>query len=675
MAVHDQMTATLSEILDRSIDGIVALDRDLCIVYANAAAAARCGCSEESLVGGHHAVLYPQIPPESAEAGYRVALENGRSHRFRLSTPSQDVWIDVTPSPTGLLVAMRDEAASAEVLGFRSMLDSLPEHVVTMRGEELVYDFANEAFLTFAKKERSELVGRRVNDVWPVPDEHMAMLRRVYSTGEPFFGEEAPVEYPAEPGRFGFFDFSVRPRRDLEGKIVGILVYSLDVTEKVKARQELAKSEERYRILFETATLGIVYQDADAAIIDANPAAERILGLSLDQMQGRTSLDPRWRAVREDLADFPGDQHPVPLALKSGRIERAVMGVFHPGDETYRWIDVTAVPQTRPGEASPYLIYAVFEDITARRVAEEALHQEQERLHEALRLGHVMAYDWDMATDRCLRSDNASELLGVPGADDAKGSDFIRMVHPDDYERMLQTCQELRPGFERFREEFRICRPDGTVLWVQDSGSVDYDAEGKPIRIRGLMADITDRRHAVEALEQAVQQRTADLVAKNEELEGFCYSVSHDMRAPLRGIVANARIVQAEFSENLAPEGRRHLDRLAAAATKMGQLVDDLLQYARLGRQALLRERFDVVPMVHELVEEVSRNYPGATVEVDLPETLEIHADPRLLALALQNLIDNAIKYRLPGQAARLQLRRSEHEYCFRDWGIGFDMT
>ena len=124
---------------------------------------------------------------------------------------------------------------------------------------------------------------------------------------------------------------------------------------------------------FDSVTFGIVYQDADGSISSANPAAERILGLSLAQLQGRTSIDPRWRAVHADGSPFPGETHPAMVALRTGqRVEGVTMGVHNAGDASARWIEVSAVPLFREGEATPYRAYATFLDITARKRLDDA---------------------------------------------------------------------------------------------------------------------------------------------------------------------------------------------------------------------------------------------------------------------------------------------------------------
>ena len=136
--------------------------------------------------------------------------------------------------------------------------------------------------------------------------------------------------------------------------------------------QELRESEKRYHTLFSTMALGVVYQDAEGAIINANPAAERILGLTLDQMKGLSSLSPDWKSVHEDFSDYPGDEHPAMVALRTGKsVSGVIMGVYHPDKKQHVWISINAIPLFREGEKPPYQVYTTFEDITTRKVAEE----------------------------------------------------------------------------------------------------------------------------------------------------------------------------------------------------------------------------------------------------------------------------------------------------------------
>jgi PAS domain S-box-containing protein/putative nucleotidyltransferase with HDIG domain len=150
--------------------------------------------------------------------------------------------------------------------------------------------------------------------------------------------------------------------------------------ERIQARNALIESEERHRTLFETMEQGVVYQDADGKIIAANPAAERILGLSLSQMQGRTSMDPRWRAIKENGVEFPGEEHPSMVALRTGKpVKDVMMGVYNPIAEEYVWMYVHAIPQFRKGESKPYMVYTTFGDVTERVKANLALKKSEKR--------------------------------------------------------------------------------------------------------------------------------------------------------------------------------------------------------------------------------------------------------------------------------------------------------
>ena len=146
------------------------------------------------------------------------------------------------------------------------------------------------------------------------------------------------------------------------------------IVEKKSAARSLELSEARFRALFETMAQGVVYQVHGGHITAANLAAERILGLTLAQMQGRTSIDPRWKSVHEDGSDFPGESYPAMIALRTGApVNDVVMGVYHPLDNTHHWILVNAFPQFHANSAEPYEVCATFTDITSRAQMERDL--------------------------------------------------------------------------------------------------------------------------------------------------------------------------------------------------------------------------------------------------------------------------------------------------------------
>jgi PAS domain S-box-containing protein len=231
------------------------------------------------------------------------------------------------------------------------------------------------------------------------------------------------------------------------------------------------------------------------------------------------------------------------------------------------------------------------------------------------------------------------------------------------------------------RNEARACTKDGRRLDVE-LYVVPHRSEHGRIQI-AFIRDISERKAAEEAirtlnagLEQRVRERTKELQAKHDELEGFCYAISHDMRAPLRAIVANARLVLEDEGERVSDVGRAKLDRLAGAALRMSMLVDDLLQHARLGNQNLRISSVDLSALAETTGHDLRPEYPLA--EFTVQPGLVAMADPMLLSLALNNLFDNACKYSRPGETPRVsfgtEMRDGETVYFVKDEGVGVDM-
>lgn len=165
----------------------------------------------------------------------------------------------------------------------------------------------------------------------------------------------------------------------------------------------------RYRVLFDTMAHGVVYQDSEGKIISANPAAERILGITLDQMLGRKSMDPRWRAIRPDGSPFPGKDHPAMVSLRTGLpVRDIVMGVFNPGLEEIRWINISAIPLFRPGEDRPFQVYSTFRDITTQVLSEV---ENRQHLRELELYASVIRHDIANDLQVIMSYIEASEML------------------------------------------------------------------------------------------------------------------------------------------------------------------------------------------------------------------------------------------------------------------------
>ncbi|MGB3211404.1 MAG: PAS domain S-box protein [Desulforhopalus sp.] len=254
-----------------------------------------------------------------------------------------------------------------------------------------------------------------------------------------------------------------------------------------------------YHNLFLTMSQGIVYQSADGRITSANPSAERILGLTLDQMQGRTSMDPKWRTLREDGSEFPGSEHPAMQALATGQpVLGTVMGVYQHNRDQIRWLMVDAVPEFRKGEDQPWQVYTAFTDITERKKVEAALRKSEERFR--------------MTFDACPDAININRLADGMYVEVNDGFSFLTGYNHEevigrtsadiDIWYDLQDRQVLVEGLLKngccndFEARFR--RKNGKVGYGRMSARL-ITMDNTP-HILSVTRDVTEQAEAVEAL-------------------------------------------------------------------------------------------------------------------------------------------------------------------------------
>lgn len=233
---------------------------------------------------------------------------------------------------------------------------------------------------------------------------------------------------------------------------------------------------------------------------------------------------------------------------------------------------------------------------------------------------------------------------------------------------------------------FEIVGKDGSPRIVAVNGRISRDAEGNFRHTHCILTDMTERsRHEMELrilnerLEQRVEERTRALQVANRELEAFSYSVSHDLRAPLRAINGFSALLEEQYAEKIDEQGKDMLRRLCAGADKMGHLIDDLLNLSKISRREMQIEPVDLSLLAHEAAEELQASEPGRQVEWIIVPHASAKGDRGLLQVALQNLLGNAWKYSSKREQARIEFgvveKAGRVTYFVRDNGAGFDMA
>ncbi len=279
-----------------------------------------------------------------------------------------------------------------------------------------------------------------------------------------------------------------------------------EIAERKQAQALQQESEERYRSLIAAMTEGIILQDSNGVVRTCNAAAESILGLSADQLRGLTSVDPRWRAVKENGEPLPNEEQPLNLTLRTGQpLTDAIMGIHKP-DGTQTWISVNSQPLFRPNETTPYAAVASFTDITKRQRVEAALRESEERFRatfEQAAVGITHA-----STDgRFVRvNQKFGDIVGYT-REELLERTFSDITHPDDLELDLEYARLLlAKEIETYSLEKRYLRKDGEAVWVQITATLVQPPQGAPQYFLGVVQDISTRKAAESALRQSEAQ-------------------------------------------------------------------------------------------------------------------------------------------------------------------------
>jgi PAS domain S-box-containing protein len=370
-------------------------------------------------------------------------------------------------------------------------------------------------------------------------------------------------------------------------------------------------------------------------------------------------------------------------------------------DDSIRWI-ATKGRAEYDAANRPVRMMGVAVDITDRKHAEDQVRRSEERFQLVARATNDAIWDWDLASDKVWWNQGITTLFEYSAADVGPDAGWrSARVHPEDRDRVVASIRAVMDQGQPFwSKEYRFRRANGWYADVFDRGFVIYDSKRRPIRMIGAMADISERKRAFDMLEQRVATRTTELQAKNQELEqevgqrkrvvellrarneelkAFAYTVSHDLKAPLRGIAGYAQELDRQHRAGLGERGLWCLRQILTATRNLDRLIEDLLHYSRLDAQTPTATEIDLAAMVEAILKDRRPVIAAQRTEVTVNLTAtRVHAWERGLLQVLTNLIDNAIKYsrNVAQPAVRIGSEdRSDHvRITVADNGIGFDM-
>lgn len=427
-----------------------------------------------------------------------------------------------------------------------------------------------------------------------------------------------------------------------------------DLTEQRKAENLLRESEAKLRAVIEEAPLAMVLTGPAGEILFRNPRFDQLwgrpphvttAGTYSDVYEGY-HLDGRLIESKE----WPGARS----VLKGEIIENEVYELVQASGQRITCWFGSAPIRSASGEILGAVV--VFRDITKERRMEEALRESERRLTLAQQAGRVGVYDWDIATDQIVWTSQLEKLYGIDasGAGD-KQAVWLEHVHPDDRQKLLNGTREWLESSSNERHwEYRFIRPDGQERWLSGHSLVIRDPAGRPVRVVGTNTDITEQKNFQAELERLVAERTASLHELVGELEHLSYTITHDMRAPLRAMRGFAEAMEELCVENPQPELHIFLRRLKQGAERMDMLITDALQYTKAVRQEIPLGPVDLGALLRGMLE----TYPGfvdAGIELQEP-VLPVFGNEAALTQCFSNLIGNAVKFSKRGEKPKVRV-------------------
>lgn len=451
--------------------------------------------------------------------------------------------------------------------------------------------------------------------------------------------------------------------------------------------RELSAQNGRLRSHLENTPLGVVEWDAGLRIASVNTSAAALFRREAAALIGLpvVSLVAPEERPRAQAAFDP--------AASAAR-QRQVLAKGWTGDSQAvdcEWY-VTQLDADDAGRAGGCALVLdvsqLFEAREQQLASLAALRDSLARFHAAARATGDVIWDWDLTTDGIWWNENFRTIFGYPSGEiEPTIESWTRRIHPDDGERVIAHIHAVIDGAEEtWWDEYRFRRRDGSYADVFDRGYVLRDESGRAMRMVGAIQDISERKQAQARLlafnaelEQRVAHRTQELQTLNHELESFCYSVSHDLRAPLRGIAGFAEILVRNYAGVLDDKGQDYLRRVLAATQRMGELIDDLLKLSRVSRERMHRQTVDLSAIASEILAGLQEAAPERRVEITVEKGLVAEGDPRLLRIVLENLLGNAWKFTSRTPAARIAFTAASDEhgapaFVVSDNGAGFDM-
>src|SRR6266853_252074 len=641
-------------------------------LFVNPAFCSMLGFSEEELRNKH---CVDFSPPEDAERDWALfqQLRAGSINHYQLEKryfrrDGSLVWGSLSisllkSSPSPLVLAMVEDITdkkNAEEARFRhaAVIESSDDAIASGTFDGIIVSWNTGAQKIYGYTE-AEAVGKPISMLVPpeLPDEENKILETLKSGDRIEHFETVRV---TKTGKRINVSLTISPIKDSTGRTVGISGIARDITERKLAEEALRASEERLRLAQQAARIGTFDWNIRTGVNTWTPELEAMYGLPPGGFGGtQTAFE---NLVHPD--DRAGVIKLVDAAMKSGQPTKGEWRVVW-GDRSVHWI-AGRWQVFRDASGEPSKMIGVNIDITERKRAEEALRESEEWLHLAVQAGRMYAFEWDATTDVTVRSGECADILNwIDDPTRDTGREFAARVHPDDREAYTAPEMVLTPGNPTYKTSYRVLRPDGSAIWLEANGHVFFDDQGRLQRIVGMVADVTGRKLAEEAL-----FRLSRRLIEAQELERA--RIARELHDDLSQRMALLQISLEQVTQDSAgfsSKTQQQLHNITKVCSEVSSTLHDLSHQLHPYKLDTL----GLVPALAGFCNEFSRqhNLQVQFVYHDVPGQIPEDVTLCLFRIALEAL-RNVVKHS-EGTEAKVEL--SGHgdriDLCISDSGAG----
>lgn len=654
---------------------------------------------------------------------YLAALLN-RSDQLRteaevkLQKFNSDLRRDVTRQTRKILVNEQQ---------FREKLDNMREGIQII-DHDWRYIYVNDALVAQSHYTREQLLGHTPMELYPgVESTELYRVLTEVMTGRVARRTENIFTFP--DGSQNFFDLSIQPIPE------GIFILSVDVTEQRRTANRVLKMNRLYSFI-SAINQSIVHIRSETELLDklcdialsigafnsvwigrVNEEHKLDLSIMVSGENGKVEAgsfpglgqdDPLFRTAPIGIAwstghyalsnDALNDPHLAPWhhQMRQANIKSViafpikrygeVIGVFgfDSGAVSFFDTDEIALLQEVAGDIS--FAMEIMEQERQRSEAERRLEINESHLERAQALAHVGHWEVSFATGVAIWSEESCRMFGLDPSDNIQSYEsWLSFIHPDDLEMVLAENKKPNVIAKGAAFDHRILRRDGTLRYIHSEAKYELNEHGQPIGMYGISQDITERKLAEEkihqlneSLEIRVAERTAELTEANKALEAFSYSVSHDLRAPLRAISGYIGVINEEYGREFNEDLTQLFGQVSGGAKRMNTIIDDMLTLARYSKGALQLKDVDMDMLVQAVWDNLALTVPHRA-QLTKDRLPVIKGDFSMLQQVLVNLLSNAIKYSSKKEQPQIRIGANHTAadiiFSIQDNGAGFDMA